>query len=174
MQNWTLVIGVAFEGPYVGTVCRPPVGVVLGEAFGDVVGRVDGDGLPPILVPFPRFASTITPTVPRMRTIATAIAAGTSQAGRSDRGPPPGLGRCADGLRAGAEGGGVGRAGAGEGAAVADRVIRKSGSDEGAGAAGAAGAAAATGSGTGRSSAGMASPVPSGSAGTTLPGVQAG
>src|SRR5690348_17266666 len=98
-----------------GTACGPPDGDVLGEDFGEVVGREDGDGWLPTIGVLPRFASTITPTVPRINTIATATAAGMSQAGRSEGPPPADLGRWPEGLRAGADGGAVGRIGAGIG-----------------------------------------------------------
>src|SRR5207302_400395 len=58
---------------------------------------------------------TITPKIPRRMTIATATAAGRSQGGRSDSGPPLDGGRATDGLRAGAATGARGM-GAGVGA----------------------------------------------------------
>ena len=51
---WTFVIGAAPCGPKFGTVCRPPpVGDVLGDAFADVVGLVDGDVWTPVIGPLP-------------------------------------------------------------------------------------------------------------------------
>ena len=117
VQIWTLVIGAALCGPKLGTACSaPPVGDVLGDAFGEPVGLVDGDVWTPVIGPLPRLARTITPTAPSKITMTAATAAGISQAGRSDNGPPPPLGRWTEGRRAGADGG---RRGAGAGAGSA-------------------------------------------------------
>src|SRR5439155_18261765 len=105
VQICTFVIPSALAGPYVGTARRP---FVVGDALGDdLLGEVDAlaDGVvrtPPVTEPPPRLASTITPRPPSSRTITTATAAGTSQGGRSNEGPPRDGGRATDGLRAGA------------------------------------------------------------------------
>ena len=95
---------------------------MVADAVGDVRGEPEGfaDAVgvactPPVLGPPPRLARTITPTAPRRMTITTATAAGRSQGGRSDRGPPLDGGRATDGLRAGAAMGARGM-GAGVGA----------------------------------------------------------
>ena len=61
--------------------------------MGDVVGLADADGevLTPVIGPLPRLARTMTPPIPSRITITAAIAAGMSQGGRSDSGPPPEL-----------------------------------------------------------------------------------
>src|SRR5262249_21349408 len=125
-----------------------------GEPLGEAVGCVEGLGGEPT-GPLPRLASTMTPTDPRSRTMATAIAAGISHAGRSDGARSTGRGRGgAGGLRAGPEGiAGLGRLG--------DDGCSRSGS-------------CMTGSGSGAWYVGSASPVPRGSAGAVVPGLQTG
>src|SRR5256885_946472 len=106
VQICTFVIGSALVAPKFGTASGP---LVVADALGDVRGEPEGfaddEGVvwtPPVTVPPPRFASTITPKIPSRMTIATAIAAGTSQGGRSEGGPPRDGARATDGLRAGA------------------------------------------------------------------------
>src|SRR5256885_17150926 len=107
VQIWTLVTGAALAGPEFGTARRPPpVGDVLGDPLGDVVGLADADGevRTPVIGPLPRLARMMTPTIPSRITITAAIAAGMSQDGRSDGGPRPQVGR-GTGRGAGAAGG---------------------------------------------------------------------
>jgi len=139
----------ALDGPNVVGTARGalPDGVEVGVARGVLVGWADGDDDDvcwAIGEPVLRPDSSLIPTIPRMRMITTATAAGTSHDGRSARipaPPPPAGGRGTVGLRIG--GGTVG--------------VR-----EGGGSVGAGGVSTA------------ATPVPRGSAGTASPGFQAG
>src|SRR5436309_5905578 len=118
VQICTLLIGSALVGPKFGTASGP---FVVADGLGEeAAGEVDARAVgvvrtPPVTWPPPRLASTITPKIPRRMTIATATAAGRSQGGRSDSGPPLDGGRATDGLRAGAAMGARGM-GAGVGA----------------------------------------------------------
>src|ERR1700694_2488526 len=106
VQNWTALTWPAVAGASVGTSWMVPVEGV-GLALAELDGWADGvvwtwpTGL------WPRPARTMTPTIPRSNTIATATAAGTSQGGRSERTPREDAGRGTYGLRTGVLGGGA-------------------------------------------------------------------
>src|SRR5579872_5854833 len=90
LQNRTFVTGSALAGANCGTASGPlAVGDALGVACGEPDALALGDVVATVPPGRPARDRTTTPTMPRMMTMPTAIAAGTSHAGRSKPGPPP-------------------------------------------------------------------------------------